>query len=65
MGQGFDAMRAGARGSKGKARTLGETGVGGSGGSTSAPMDEDMRRILDGLTKVREDERAVDGVLVS
>ncbi|CAK9786233.1 unnamed protein product [Cutaneotrichosporon oleaginosum] len=60
MERGFDYMRqheAAARG-KGKAR---ETGVSGSGGG----VGEGMQRILDGLVKVNEDEKAADSVMAA
>lgn len=52
---------------KGKGRMLGgETGVRGAGGGTGTGLpDADMRRLLDGLKKVSEDEKQADGVMVN
>lgn len=64
QGRGFDAMRrqeAARTTGKGKGRVLGDTGVGGSGGG----IDDGMQKILDGLVRVNEDEKAADGVMVS
>ena len=52
---------------KGKGRTL--TGIEGSGSSgvgllNAGAMDEEMRRLLDGLKRVGEDEKQADSVMV-
>lgn len=64
MGRGFEYMRQqeAARSGKGKGKARAETGVGGSGsgGGTCGGVQS----ILDGLTRVNEDEKAADGVMV-
>ncbi|KAK4688842.1 hypothetical protein P7C73_g1286, partial [Tremellales sp. Uapishka_1] len=52
---------------KGKGRVLGgDTGVGGNGSGVGLPDGEaEVRRLLDGLRKVGEDEKHVDGVMDS
>lgn len=73
--RGFEAMRNGTAvqdtsTGKGKEKARGgDTMVGGRGGSASglpqAAMDPEMRKLLDGLKKVGEDEKQADGVMVS
>lgn len=73
----FEAAKARAQASpkkdpkfKGKGRVLGgDTGVMGTAGSgvglPAGPVDEELRRLMDGLKKVGEDEKQADGVMVS
>jgi len=54
---------------KGKAKGFGETGLhGAGGGGVGLPgadyNEEEMRRLLDGLKKVQEDEKQANGVMV-
>lgn len=55
---------------KGKGRVLGgDTGVAGTAGSgvglPPGPVDEELRRLMEGLEKVGEDEKRANGVMVS
>ncbi|ORY32870.1 SNF2 family N-terminal domain-domain-containing protein [Naematelia encephala] len=62
--RGFEAMRRGDTGGSNGNRLGGDTMVIGPGGSgSSQPLDEEMRRLLDGLKKVENDEKHADGVM--
>ena len=61
--RGFDAMREQVASHRGGAS--GVSGTGNSGSALPKAIDPEMQKLLDGLTKISEDDKHADGVMVS